>query len=365
MQQEERGLKPDLPALTGLRFIAAAAVVFYHYGAQITDLLPAFGMLGPITSAGYLGVDLFFVLSGFILTYNYMESFRRIERRTYLRFLGFRLARIYPVHLFTIAFLALPLLLTVALGQPLSHPENFSIGDLIQNLLLVHAWPRPMHLSWNYPSWSISAEWFAYLLFPMVAFLIVRLRSPTVLVVGAIAAFVVQWSISASLGVADSTLLRVSGEFLTGCFFGRLFLLGWRPTWTMSRPAFASTCLIVAGLLFLPALGLDRGFAAVLFGPTIFALALGAEERGSWLARRPMVFLGNASYALYMVHAIIGDTAFGLAASSFTTAPLMLRASFVAAVLLVMLAVAAAIFIAFERPTRKLVRLAVERSFRS
>jgi peptidoglycan/LPS O-acetylase OafA/YrhL len=105
---------------------------------------------------------------------------------------------------------------------------------------------------------------------------------------------------------------------------------------------------------------------AVLFGPTILALAIGAEDRGSWLARRPVVFLGDASYALYMVHAIIGDTAFGLApASSFATAPLLLRASVVAAVLLAMLAAAAAIYIAIERPTRKLVRLTVERSLRS
>jgi peptidoglycan/LPS O-acetylase OafA/YrhL len=363
--REERGLKPDLPALTGLRFVAATAVVFYHYRSQITDLLPAFGALEPITSAGYLGVDLFFVLSGFILTYNYLETFRRIERRAYLRFLGFRLARIYPVHLFTILFLALPLWLAVAMGERLSHPENFTTGDLIQNLLLIHAWTRPIHVSWNYPSWSISAEWFAYLLFPIVAFFIVRLRSAAVLVISALAVFALQAWVSGAFGLGDSALVRVSGEFLMGCLLGRLFLTGWRPTWTRSWLALAGTVLIVVGLLLLPALGLDRGWVVVLFGPTILALALGAGHGDSWLAHRPVVFIGEASYTLYMVHAIVGDTIFGLAPmSSFATEPLMLRAGVAAAALLAMLGVATAVFIAVERPTRRLVRLAVERSLR-
>jgi peptidoglycan/LPS O-acetylase OafA/YrhL len=340
-------------------------VICYHYRSQITAALPAFGALEPLTSAGYLGVDLFFVLSGFILTYNYLETFQRIRGRAYLRFLGFRLARIYPVHLFTIAFLALPVLLALALGEPLSHPQNFSGEDLVQNLLLIHAWTTPMHISWNYPSWSISAEWFAYLLFPFVAFLIVRVRSAAVLILSAFATFALQSWVSASFGLADSALLRVGGEFLMGCLFGRLLLTGWRASWMRPWASVALTFMIAAGLVLLPAIGLAPGWVVVLFGPTILALALGAGQRGSWLAQRPVVFIGDASYALYMVHAIVGDTAFGLAAPSLATGALILRAGIVAVVLLAMLAVAAAVFVAVERPTRRLVRAAVERGLRA
>jgi len=183
-----------------LRFIAAAAIVLFHYRSQMTELVPAFAVLEPIAAAGYLGVDLFFVLSGFILTYNYLDWFQRLERRAYLRFLGFRFARIYPVHLFTIGFLALPLVLAIALGESLSHPENFSVEDLVRNLLLIHAWTTATLLNWNYPSWSISAEWFAYLLFPVVAFVIVRLRSPSVLLVSAFAAVALQLSLGSAFG---------------------------------------------------------------------------------------------------------------------------------------------------------------------
>lgn len=339
-------------------------MIFYHYRSRIADLLPAFGALEPITAAGYLGVDLFFVLSGFILTYNYLDWFVHIERRRYLRFLGFRLARIYPVHLFTIAFLALPLLLTLALGEPLSHPENFSVEDLARNLLLIHAWTNPLHVDWNYPSWSISAEWFAYLLFPLVAFFVVRLRSATILVIGAFAAVAFQLWVSAVLGWRDFALVRVSGEFLMGCLYARLFLMGWHPTWMGRSASVLCALLIVVGVLVLPALGLDRDWVIMLFGPSVFALALGADRGERWLARRPIVFIGEASYALYMVHAIIGDTAFGLApTSSLATEPLLIRVGVVAAVLLAMLTAAVVVFILVERPTRRLVRLAVERGF--
>jgi peptidoglycan/LPS O-acetylase OafA/YrhL len=357
--------RPDLPALTGLRFLAAAAVVLFHYRSQISELLPPFGALEPITAAGYLGVDLFFVLSGFILTYNYLDWFRRLEPRAYLRFLGFRFARIYPIHLFTIGFLALPVFVAIALGEPLSHPESFSVEELLRNLLLIQGWTRPTQLSWNYPSWSISAEWFAYLLFPLVAFCIARLRSPALLVVSAFAAIALQRWISAAFGLGDSALVRISGEFLMGCLIGQLVLIGWRPRWRWQSLSFLCAILIVAGVVFLPAVGLDRNWVILLFGPCLLALALGAGHGDSWLGNRPMVFLGDASYALYMIHALVGDTAFGLApASSLATAPLVLRAGVVSVVLLAMLGTAAFTFLVLERPSRRYLRLWVQRRLR-
>ncbi len=323
----------------------------------MTELVPAFAVLEPIAAAGYLGVDLFFVLSGFILTYNYLDWFQRLERRAYLRFLGFRFARIYPVHLFTIGFLALLLVLAIALGESLSHPENFSVEDLVRNLLLIHAWTTATLLNWNYPSWSISAEWFAYLLFPVVAFVIVRLRSPSVLLVSAFAAVALQLSLGSAFGF-DFPLLRISGEFLMGCLVGRLFLLGWRAPGSWQILSLVCAVLIAAGAAVLPALGLDRNWVVLLFGPSILALAHG----DGWLGNRPMVVLGDASYALYMVHAIVGDTMLGLAPpSSFVSASLAVRASFLGIVLFTMIGIALVVLLVIERPSRRLIRRAVER----
>jgi peptidoglycan/LPS O-acetylase OafA/YrhL len=327
--------RSDIPSLTGLRFVAAAAVVIHHYRQEITELVPAFGFLEPVTAPGNLGVDLFFVLSGFILTYNYLHWFRRLELRPYLRFLGLRLARIYPVHIFTLCLLTIPVIAISALGEPLPHPESYSAVEFLRNVLLINGWTPITVYSWNYVSWSISAEWFAYLLFPLLAFGIVRLQSPILLISSAfgIIAFKV-WVIGA-FGLGDYALVQIAGDFLMGCFLGQLFLMGWRPAWRWHRLSALCGILIVAIVVGFPVIGLDYNWVVVLFGPLILALALGSQSH-SWLATRPMIFLGDASYALYMIHAIIGQILFGLVSGPVATAPLAAR---IAAVVMVLLTI--------------------------
>jgi peptidoglycan/LPS O-acetylase OafA/YrhL len=353
--------RPDLPSLTGLRFVAAAAVVVHHYRQEITALVPAFGFLEPVTGPGNLGVDLFFVLSGFILSYNYLHWFERFELRAYLRFLGFRLARIYPVHVFALGLLVVPVVTMNVLGEPLDHPEAFSAFEFLRSVLLINGWTPITNYSWNYVSWSVSAEWFAYLLFPLLAFGIVRLRSPILLISSAfgIIAFKV-WVIGAfSLG--DFALLQIAGDFLMGCFLGRLLLIGWRPAWRWHRLSALCGVLVVAIVVSFPLFGLDYNWVVVLFGPLILALALGTPQKASWLATRPMVFLGDASYALYMIHAIVGQIAFRVVSGPIATAPEAVRVAVVVMVLLAIVGCAVVVFVMLERPSRGFLRRAVER----
>ena len=145
--------RTEISALTSLRGVAALTVLIFH-------VIPGF--------RGYLAVDLFFLLSGFVLTHVYHEI--ELTWQSYFSFSKARLARIYPVHLMMLVVL-LPMLDT----RP-----DFSSGGLLSSLLFMQS---PWHsICWNYASWSISAEWHSYLLFPILI-LNYRTRSNNILAI--------------------------------------------------------------------------------------------------------------------------------------------------------------------------------------
>ena len=155
----------DIRPLTSLRICAALWVLVYHFRNHLDLGLDRFGL----AFKGYLGVDLFFILSGFILSHVYTRAWA--ERRFhYGSFLWARLARVYPVHLVTLGATIAIWLVALRLGVGFE-PQAFDPRMLPQHLLLVHAWGTTPTVQWNFPSWSISAEWFAYLCFPVAAML--------------------------------------------------------------------------------------------------------------------------------------------------------------------------------------------------
>jgi peptidoglycan/LPS O-acetylase OafA/YrhL len=163
------GNQREITDLTVCRAFLAGWVFLYH-----VDLYAQFAhYLGPFTGLvrrGYLGVDGFFILSGLILPRVHPE-FMASPFRGALRFWGRRLARLYPVHLATILILLLLVGVGSAAGMAPRDPQRFGGLALLQNLLLLQGWGFGPHWTWNYPSWSISAEWAGYLLFPILWFL--------------------------------------------------------------------------------------------------------------------------------------------------------------------------------------------------
>src|SRR5690606_3845377 len=164
--------RPDLRILTPLRGIAALWVVIYHFGDQY---LPALRpeQAGHLVGKGYLAVDLFFMLSGFVLAHVYHADFTRFDPGRYRDFLAARVARLYPLHLlvllaFVVTAIAGRLFEFVLTGQFERLPLDgaHSITALLANLLMLQGLAAG-ELSWNYPAWSISVEFFAYLLFPL------------------------------------------------------------------------------------------------------------------------------------------------------------------------------------------------------
>lgn len=347
--------RDSIDLLTGIRFFAAAAVVWFHYRADLEAVFPPLRALATWSGAGYLGVDLFFVLSGFILSYNYLPAFTRWDGPAYARFLGYRLARLYPVHLFTLALLV-GLVGAAALRGNLPASDGYSLSSLAQNLLLIQAWFSQAH-SWNGPAWSISAEWFAYLLFPLAAVAINRVSTAGKAVVGAAVSFAAMLAVFALRGFLPHALLQIGGEFLAGCFLGRAYLLGFRTQVRWDWVVGAALLALLAAIWGLVGLGWSLSLVAPLFGLLILSLAL-AQGRGVvWLGRPWLLFWGEASYALYMTHEVVhlvGGKLLPL--SSFAGGPLPMRLAVTAGYAGVILGSAALTYRGVERPARRLLR---------
>ncbi|UZE47493.1 acyltransferase [Rhodopseudomonas sp. P2A-2r] len=156
--------------LDALRIIAACAVVILHYSDYVKDTQVGQFMVAH-TWHFNLFVDLFFVVSGFVIASQYLG--RVGDPMSIGRFLWRRLARIYPLHLATLAFyVALALALHFGIART-DNTARYPLSDLPAQLLLLHAIDGA-RLTFNFPSWSLSAEMFCYVLFPLIAITVTR-----------------------------------------------------------------------------------------------------------------------------------------------------------------------------------------------
>ncbi|OGN42699.1 MAG: acyltransferase [Caulobacterales bacterium GWE1_67_11] len=341
----------DLRPITALRFGAAIWVAVYTYWENLAGA----GSSG-LVDKGYLGVELFFVLSGFILSHVYLQSAGE-KRFSYRGFLWARVARVYPLHVATLV--GVGLLAAVALVAGMSVDGNvLSWVSLPANLLMVHAWGLAPVAGWNHPSWSISAEWFAYLCFPLFAFVFWRAREKPVAAVVGTAAFltVLYYGFErvAGFSLTEATIrwgaLRIVPCFALGCALYLVYRKApLKAPWTASAVSF--------GLMVLSAaLGLWDGITVLLAGALILSLASLPNERAGWLASKPAVYLGEISYSVYMVCVPWKLLAVNLAAK-LTDAPDKQLQLFVWLAILALLPVVAALsYHLVEHPARKALR---------
>ncbi len=293
-------MNPPVPAhlkpLTSMRFFAAFWVVLYAWWPNLDT-----SWTSGLVQKGYLGVELFFVLSGFILCHVYLAAAEQ-GRLRYRSFLWARLARVWPLHLAT-------LFGVIALGVGAAFAGVQVAGGLIDwaalpsNLTMTHAWGLAPSAAFNHPSWSVSAEWFAYLLFPLFAAVALRVkRRPRLALAGGtlvLMATYVGFEAFAGFALTAATFqwgaLRIVPCFLLGCF---AYLIHRQAP--LVRPGAAA--LLLTGCIALAALGgIWDGVIVALFAPLILALAAINEGRGGMLETRPAVYLGEVSYAVYMV----------------------------------------------------------------
>lgn len=311
--------KNRLDALTGLRFLAALAVLVFHLFALHPEAAVS-AEFRRVTYEGFAGVSFFFVLSGFVLAYTYHDRLARPGRRGLAAYYRSRVARVWPLHLATLALVvAFPMApYCVHCGR-----ETGPLA-LATNALLVHAW-LPLEFrtftSYNSVSWSLSVEAFFYLILPLVLWRAGRRAAgPGRTALAAVAV----WAVAAAVvfafrrdpGMRTAYLLGVgpigrSAEFLVGVLCGLAFVragavAGSRAVWTAVELGLLA---VVAGLVWwsdgVAMLLRQNGYYTAAFAAVVTAFAVGRGAVSGLLAGRVTRYLGEISFALFLVHMLV------------------------------------------------------------
>jgi peptidoglycan/LPS O-acetylase OafA/YrhL len=370
----------ELKALTGIRFVAALFVFFYHWGSVFSSFLPGFAE--GLRCNGYVGVSFFFALSGFILAYNYARPGSPTMRR--IPFWMARFARIYPTYL--LAFLVYGVFVVhhrFARDEVgLAVLKTVVSGSVSLSLLqgwAVHSWA-----SWNTPSWSISVEAFFYAVFPFVAPRLLAgsqrrvLASIALLWVSSLVVpglFVtlapkelVAWSAGPGrlvetlgnttayklLPYLDYNPLLHLPTFLMGAIVGANWTRGNIRVYRVGATVGSIISLFVLcrhpGSLYL---FIHSGLLAPCFLSVICYIACGQGAASRLLSTRLMSVLGDASYGMYILQSPLWIM---YCLAVFGTWEGRQSIPIVLSFLVVWIAMSVLICVYFERPARRFIR---------
>ena len=287
----------ELRALTSVRGLAAWFVVFYHIRGSIAGLPRG---VEALFAKGYLAVDFFFLLSGFVIWLTWHDRLRGAGSAGVARFLQKRVARIWPLHAVMLGSAAALALLLRASGRD---DPAFPFAELPLHVLLIQNWGFTDALHWNDPAWSISCELAAYLLFPWLVAAVDWRRWSGAALIGVAAAllallhFAMGGAPSLGVDIPRYGLIRCLTEFGTGTILAAVFLRG---------PRVGIVLAIATALAFAWAAGLPETLAApATFAGLLLALALTSGASGHPLEGRWLHGLGEVSYATYLSHFLL------------------------------------------------------------
>ena len=291
----------EIKCLTALRGIAAMVVVIEHFSATVEH--HATRSVPSIVGHGYLAVDLFFVLSGFIMAYTYLAGFEAKGLGAYAGFLGKRVARIVPLNIAVLlAIVAGGAISAAWVGQNLLYSSTNLPADLLANILMLQGIGIGTNL--NGPSWTISTEFVAYLLFPAFLWLMFHRKrwvafAGFVVAVAVLCAFASQQPrLSLTEGGIAQGLGRCFTQFVTGLGAYRLYRARARFQWLGSDAV--SFGALGVSVMFL-ALRIDL-LTVLPFPLLIASLAANQGRAARWLALPFPYFLGVVSYSIYLIH---------------------------------------------------------------
>lgn len=293
----------DIRALTGVRGVAAAVIVLYHYGD--VQLYGGGNMAYFRIPHGYLPVDLFFMLSGYVIGLTYKDAFGSGSLRNFATFMLKRVARLYP------AYLAIGLLYIAKIAAGLSGQDTlsmFSAYDIIGNLLMMTGWGlyiRPL----MGVSWAASAEMGSYLLVPLLMLVTIR-RSPLICGLTVVAALAAIYAVSisgrGSSGPLDVTngnsfypMLRAVAGFTLGLAIYRFADVMDRLSTTAQDVLLAA---ILIAIIVTVSLAAGDRLLYVLFIPLVAVLSRDGRLAQLLFGNALVYRLGIISYSIYLLH---------------------------------------------------------------
>lgn len=287
---------PTLQPLTAIRGLAALWVYLYHR----SNMTSGSAFFTAFAKDGYFGLDIFFILSGFIISYVHFDEFAKPQdvQKNIGRFLCLRLSRIYPLHILTLfAF--------VNLQAP-----SGGVGDFLQHVLLMQSWGWSNNAIWNVPAWSISVEWLIYLLFPLFACGIFALARNAMFNIGMILGALGLWMVylvTVDQSIHDlvqptACLPRGILNFIIGVALHNMYRQKFLEKLPWDAVAVASA-LAIAGTSW--ARSRDMHVPDVLMIGLFTVLIYSLANIKSWanyvFSNRVVVYLGTISYSLYML----------------------------------------------------------------
>jgi peptidoglycan/LPS O-acetylase OafA/YrhL len=350
-----------IPALTGVRFFAALMVFSSHYAIPGST-----GAFLTFQQSGYAGVTLFFILSGFIIAYNYLNQFEKSPSSSILPFYFARFSRIYPLYAFCLIY------------AWMSAPSDLSI---LPHFLVAQAWYSDVlyAMGFNATGWSVSVEAFLYLAFPFIipamTYLgITKSRKKLFIAIAAITASIFFSAIyfwlsgKGALPLKDPNsahrwLYRMPAtrlmDFSLGICSAIYYMRFWKETerssmnWSIIIYASIAASIILMGYSknLISSFSWDAAYA-IPFTLIIFGLAVSTKSKiAAFLSRPKVVLLGEASFALYLIHLLVKKL-YPLNQDSLS--PIAGHFTF----LVIVIALSVGLHLVIEKPAQKFLRIA-------
>jgi peptidoglycan/LPS O-acetylase OafA/YrhL len=291
----------EISAFTILRGICALWVVLLHYSLY-TNVGKAihFGLLGAVFKHGYLGVDIFFTLSGYILAYRYSQP-TAWAPKTIKDFFIRRFARIYPMYVFSLLILIF-FKLTGILTPFVQQFGSYSNKNLTYSLFMVQSWHLQTEWTWNMPAWSVSIEWFLYCFFPFFITYYKKINKnlllPTtismyIILIG----YLVVKPNMLFWGAMKSGLVRGTVEFSIGILFYRMHQQGQGAFFHRTKQTVLVTVIALLVMLhfeMLLPLSLTLATLTVFLLPSIKVNSVSKTHQ-------LLIFLGKRSYSIFIL----------------------------------------------------------------
>jgi len=277
-----------------LRFFSSIFVIIYHYeyfffrtlnfkdNSKIHDALPFDNFINWIYVYGDYGVQIFWCISGFVISYIYLDKINSIS---FKKFAGNRISRLYPLHLITlIVALVIHIIYEYSVNFPLSQFNDSY--HFILHLFFISSWGLEQGPSYNLPIWSVSKEIIAYILFFFLASNINNLSFKKIIF--ALFPLILLNKLPIFASDQHVNLLSCLILFLSGLLIYKLYLI-------------KKNLFFIIGLLLL-VVSFVGNFKIFIFSPGILILFISLEKFLGKNVKKIFSLLGNLTYSSYLFH---------------------------------------------------------------